>query len=167
MNLYLLRHGIAAERNPSRFPDDAARPLTAEGREKLTRIARAFRALELEFDLVLSSPYVRARDTAELVVRVAALDRPVELCEHLAADGDGRRLITELAARRPVPQDVLLVGHEPYLSSLASRLLTGGPGLDLVLKKGGLCKLAVAKLRAGQCAVLEALLAPRQMTLMG
>ena len=167
MNLYHLRHGIAAERGSARYPNDADRPLTTEGRDKLTRIARALRALELEVDLVLSSPYVRARETAELVVKVAGLDRRVEFSDHLAADGDYRRLIAELAARRPAPGNALLVGHEPYLSSLASFLLTGGPGLDLVLKKGGLCKLGITKLRAGRCAVLEALLAPRQMALMG
>jgi phosphohistidine phosphatase SixA len=77
------------------------------------------------------------------------------------------RLIDDLAHRRPALQNPLLVGHEPYLSSLVSFLLTGGPGLDLVFKKGGLCKLGILKLRPGRCAVLEMLLTPRQMALMG
>lgn len=166
MDLYLLRHGIAVERGATRYPDDAERPLTVEGREKLTRIARALRALELDFDLVLSSPFVRARETAEWVTRHLETKQRIEFSAHLAPDGDYRRLVQDLATRRPAPENALLVGHEPHLGRLASFLLTGGPGVDLTLKKGGLCKLGVAKLRAGRCAVLEALLTPKQMALM-
>lgn len=167
MKLHLLRHGIAAPRGSSRARSDAERPLTPEGRDKLVRTARALGAMELEFDLVLSSPAVRARETAELVVKTLGTGRRIEVSEHLAPDGDWRRFVRDLAARRPGPENPLLVGHEPYLSNLASFLLTGGPGLDLVLKKGGYCRLGIGRLRAGRCAALELLLAPRLMALMG
>jgi len=166
MDLYLLRHGPAVERGSARYREEAERPLTIEGRDKVLRIARGLRALELDFDLILTSPYVRARETAELVARQIESGQPIELCEHLAIAGDPRQLIQELSERRPAPDRALLVGHEPHLSCLASHLLTGGPQLDLVLKKGGLCKLSVTKLRLGRCAVLEALLTPKQMLLM-
>jgi len=167
MHLHLLRHGIAVKRNASRYRTDAERPLAPEGRQKLVRIARALHAMELEFDLILSSPAVRARETAELVVKTLGTNQRIEFSEHLGTDGDPRRLIEDLSARRPLPRSALLVGHEPHLSGLASLLLTGGPGLDLVLKKGGLCTLSISKPRAGRCAGIDTLLTPRQMALMG
>lgn len=167
MNLFLLRHGIAAERSAKKYPQDADRPLTPEGRDRLRRVARALHALELNFDLILSSPYLRARQTAEIVAEALGLSRRLQFSDRLAADGNGRELIQELAARRPLPANPLLVGHEPYLSHLASLLLTGGDGLELVLKKGGLCKLALDRLSPRPRATLEWLLTPRQMALMG
>ena len=68
MDLYLLRHGLAVPLDPASFAKDSERPLTPEGRRKLEEVARAMVAMELAFDLVLSSPYLRARQTAELVV---------------------------------------------------------------------------------------------------
>ena len=67
MDLYLLRHGIAVEPGSPGYAKDADRPLTPEGERKLGQIAEAMEALELSFDLILSSPYVRARQTAEIV----------------------------------------------------------------------------------------------------
>ena len=67
MNLYILRHGIAVEHGAPGYAKDADRPLTPEGERKLGQIAEAMKALELTFDLILSSPYLRARQTAEIV----------------------------------------------------------------------------------------------------
>ena len=73
MNLYILRHGIAAERGTPGYANDADRPLTPEGERKLQLVAAAIKALELGFDLILSSPYLRARQTAEVVAaRIAS-----------------------------------------------------------------------------------------------
>src|SRR5256885_16047970 len=70
MQIYLLRHAIAETRDPERYPVDANRPLTREGRGRMARAARGMRSLGLRFDLVLTSPLVRARQTARLVVPV-------------------------------------------------------------------------------------------------
>src|SRR5207249_3311762 len=67
MTLFILRHGLAVEPGTRDYPNDADRPLTAEGRSKLRQIAQAMKKLELEFDVILSSPYTRARQTAEIV----------------------------------------------------------------------------------------------------
>jgi phosphohistidine phosphatase SixA len=67
MNLFLLRHAIAVEPGALSGASDAARPLSPEGKEKMRKIARGMKALDLSFDLILSSPYVRARETAEIV----------------------------------------------------------------------------------------------------
>lgn len=67
---------------------------------------------------------------------------------------------------QPTPESVLLVGHEPFLSGLVSLLVAGNEGFCVVMKKGGLCKLAIDSLKHGRCAVLEWLLTPKQMGLM-
>jgi phosphohistidine phosphatase len=63
MNVYLLRHGIAADPSEPRFKNDAERPLTPKGRRRLREVTRAMGALRLSFDLILSSPFLRAKQT--------------------------------------------------------------------------------------------------------
>jgi phosphohistidine phosphatase len=164
MELYLLRHAIAVERDPSQ--NDFDRSLTPDGEQKLRRITKALRNLELSFDLIVSSPYVRARETAEIVAAELAPRQKVQLRDSLGADGNPRELIAELNKAQPVPESLLLVGHEPYLSSLIALLVSGTVKSSVILKKAGLCKLTVDTLRPGRCARLEWLLTPRHMLLM-
>ncbi len=164
MDLFILRHAIAVER--AAVKNDFERPLTPEGEEKLRRITKALRNLELSFDLMISSPYVRARETAEIVGAALAPRKKVQLWDSLGADGQARELIAQLKRVEPVPTSVLLVGHEPYLSRLIALLVCGTASASIVLKKAGLCKLTLDSLRAGRCARLEWLLTPRQMLLM-
>ena len=166
MNLYVLRHGIAVDPGSPEFPNDADRPLTPKGERKLQQITEAMLALELSFDLILSSPYVRARQTAEIVAEAFGARRKLEFSDALTPAGSPKKLIEFLNGLRPSPEDVLLSGHEPYLSGLISLLLSGAPGLSVVMKKGGLCKLGVEQLKPGRCARLEWLLTPKQMALM-
>jgi phosphohistidine phosphatase len=166
MNLYLLRHGIAVERGTPGHARDADRPLTGEGERKLKDIGAAMRRLELRFDLILSSPYVRARQTADIVAEVLQARKTIEFSDSLVPGGSTRELVELLDRLRPAPDNVLLVGHEPYLSGLISLLVSGKEGFLVVLKKGGLCKLATESLRHGRCAALEWLLTPKQMILM-
>jgi phosphohistidine phosphatase len=163
MNLYILRHAIAVERGSGGIGDDSLRPLTGGGKAKMRAIARGMRAMRLSFDLVLSSPYRRARDTAQIVVKEFGLDDSIELSPDLEPGGDPDRLMRRLAETRPGPSSVLLVGHEPYLSSLISMLLSGGSHDSITLKKGGLCKLTLGRVTYGRCATLEWLLTPRQL----
>ncbi len=164
MNLFILRHGLAVEPGSRRYAKDADRPLTPKGKRKLGKIARALEAMELDFDLVLSSPYTRARQTAEIIA--GELNRKVELSDALKPDGSARKLVDFLDRLEPKPTNVLLVGHEPYLSELVALLISGEAGASVVMKKGGLCKLSSESLRPGRCAALEWLLTPKQMALM-
>ena len=158
MDLYVLRHAIAAARDARKFPDDADRPLTDKGIAKLGHVTQGMQELGLDFDLVLTSPYVRARQTAEIVVKALRLEVRARSTRELAPDGDPKVLIADvLSARAARP---LLVGHEPYLSELISVLLSGDPHLGIALKKAGLCKLTAETLRFGRCASLEWLLSP-------
>lgn len=161
MKLYLLRHGEAIDATEPRFTTDAARPLTPKGIKRTRQLANGLRQMEIAFDVILSSPLVRARQTAEIVARSLQLLDALRYTPHLALDGAVVDLLAQIGQLRPQPGAVLLVGHEPFLSRLISLLCTGGPALGLTMKKGGLCRLEVASLKAGRCAQLEWLLTSR------
>ena len=162
MDLYILRHAIAEERTASSGAD-SDRCLTPVGAKKMRRIAAGMKASKLGFDLILSSPFVRAKETAQIVADVFDLTKQLEFSPQLAPDGNPADLISELNKEHRGKKSVLLVGHEPYLSRLVSLLISGDTGLLIELKKGGACKLSVEGLRYGRCATLEWLLAPRQL----
>jgi len=166
VNLYILRHGIAVEPGAPGYENDSERPLIPKGERRLRAAAAAMEKLELSFDLVLSSPFVRARQTAEIVVKELKLKRRLQLSDALTPGGSMKNLIQLLNELKPAPESVLLVGHEPCLSRLISLLVAGGENAAFEMKKGGLCKLEVENLRAGQCAKLAWLLTPAQLELM-
>ena len=166
MNIYILRHGLAVEPGSSGFTKDSERPLTPKGERKVRKIGKAFEKLELSFDCILSSPYIRARQTARIVADSLDAGKKLDLSEALTPGGSPRKLIEEINGRKPKPENVLIVGHEPYLSELVSNLLSGDVDVAVTMKKGGLCKLTADELRPGQCARLEWLLTPKQMCLM-
>ena len=163
MELYLLRHAIAVERGTSGYADDSLRPLTREGRRKMQVAAIGMKRLELVFDGLVSSPYARARETAEIVAGRFRLGRKLRFSEHLQPAGNARLLLLELKRLTRARGRWLLVGHEPDLSRLAAKLMGGSPSLGLKLKKGALCKLVIGQLRHGACAELEWLLTSRQL----
>jgi len=162
MELYFLRHATAVDRGTPRYDDDSQRPLTADGRKQMGRAAKGMKALGLKFDLILSSPYVRAADTAQIVA--SHLDEEVTFTDFLIPDGNPLELIREISDAGV--QRVLLVGHEPDLSGLISILISGGSDAAIELKKGGLCRLTTEKLIFGECATLNWLLTPKQLRAM-
>jgi len=159
MEIYILRHGIAIERGAPGYKKDRDRPLTKEGEEKTQQIAEAMLAMGLKFDLILSSPYLRAEQTARIVA--AELDEEITFTDFLTPDGNVLELLREINDEKP--QQVLLVGHEPDLSRLISVLVTGDGNAAIELKKGGLCKLTADSPVFGRCATLNWLLTPKQL----
>jgi phosphohistidine phosphatase len=127
-------------------------------------IAKAMQALKLDFDLILSSPFVRARRTAEIVAETLELKKSLEFSDFLRSGASNERLVQELQTKYSGKKTVLLAGHEPNLSNLLSVLLTGKEEMTIDLKKGGFCKVVTDRLQYGRCAVLKWLLTPRQMT---
>jgi phosphohistidine phosphatase len=162
MKLYILRHGEAAEHGDPQYKENE-RPLTPKGIQRTKQLAHMLREMEISFDVILSSPLVRARQTAEIVAR--GLDEKVDLTDALAPSGNMGKLVEEVNAIHPLPKSVLLAGHEPYLSVLISLLCTGAADLPVKMKKGALCRLEVEKLTAGKCAILEWLIQPRLLGL--
>ena len=160
MKLYLLRHGDAGEAGDPKVKD-AERPLTTKGIQRTEQLGEALAEMEIAFDVILSSPLVRARETAEVVARKIKFGGKVELTDYLTPFGSMENLVRQLTMLRPSPKNVLLAGHEPYLSGFISLLCTGGPGMGLEMKKGALCRLETAAPSCGKCATLEWLLPPR------
>src|ERR1017187_5933090 len=120
MELYLLRHGLAVEHGTPGFAEDSARPLTPKGRRQLRKIAAAMKQMGLDFDLILSSPLPRAKQTAEIVAARLKLKKRLKFSNALAPGGDPAILFRQLERTRPAPEKLLLVGHEPDLSRLIS-----------------------------------------------
>ena len=156
MNLYLIRHAIAEEESPS--GEDSQRELTDKGATKMRIIAKGLRTLGVEFDLILSSPYIRAVQTAEILSEVFKKKKFV-LSDHLMPAGDMDLLIAEINEKYTV-DSLAIVGHEPYLSTLVSLLTAGGAPVEMTFKKGGVCYLSTDDLHHTHKATLEWLLTP-------
>jgi phosphohistidine phosphatase len=163
MEIYCLRHAIAVTRGTGGYDNDADRPLTEKGAGKMRRIAEAMNGLGLSFDVILSSPVLRARSTAEIVADELGLRKKLVFSDSLGTGGGPEAVVAELNDSYRSCGSILLVGHEPDMSELISLLLSGGSEVAVTMKKGGLCKLSVDSLRAGRCATLEWLLTPRQL----
>jgi phosphohistidine phosphatase len=166
MEIYLLRHGIAVERGAPGFENDSARPLTSKGKKQLKKVSEAMKKMSLNFAVILSSPFLRAKQTAEIIAADLKLKKRLKFSDALTPESDVKNFIVQLQKLKPLPKKILLVGHEPFSSGLISLLVTGDFQLQLDFKKSGLCKLEIKKLSVGKCATLAWLLTPKQMKLM-
>lgn len=137
LEVYLIRHGVAAERSKE-WPDDSKRPLTPEGLARLRKEARALNDLDVGFDQIISSPLVRTRQTADAFAEVLKGHPPVVLSDALAPAGTPAAVMQELA-KHVRKARLALVGHEPNLGELAAELI--GARAPLEFKKGGLCRI--------------------------
>ena len=140
--LYLIRHGVAAERGDA-YPDDTKRPLTNEGIQKLRKEARALLALDVSFDVILTSPLVRTRQTAETIAAIYKNAPPIVNVQALAPGGTHAAIIDELSKQHRRHR-IAIVGHEPGIGELASRLM--GLRRPLEFKKGAICRIDVPAL---------------------
>jgi phosphohistidine phosphatase len=139
--VYLIRHGIAAE--PTAYEGDYERPLTVKGRAKTKAVARHLKALNLAFDDILTSPLVRARQTAEILLQ-AHLSTHLTVSETLAPMGSFAKWLEWLATWREGRNGVLaLVGHEPDLSQWAELLILGDVQGVIQLKKAGIIGIEI------------------------
>ena len=135
---YIMRHGIAVVRGGTTVLDDARRPLTPEGKQKTRDIVAGLVRIGFDVDWIISSPLVRAVETAEIVAEGLSSKPPLEFCEALRPGGSGEALIAFIA-KRPNRRRVLVVGHEPDLGELAARLIGAGRSTNMAFKKGGCC----------------------------
>ena len=139
--LYFLRHGIAVDRLKWRG-DDADRPLTAAGSVRLKRTAITLASLSLDINRIVSSPLLRARQTADIVAGQLHLPRPVECCPALSP-GFNTQALAKVVGDTPRSRSLLLVGHEPDFSETVGALIGQA---RLVIKKGGLCRVDITQL---------------------
>jgi phosphohistidine phosphatase len=165
MMLYVVRHAIAEDAPPG--GTDAGRRLTPAGRRKMEGVVRGLRVLEVEPDAVITSPLVRAVETARIVVaglRGAPEPRELEALEPDVAPADTLRGLRPFGRS----QHAMIVGHEPNLSSVLALLLTGAPGgAAIELKKGACAAVEVSAFEPGGGATLRWLLPPRALRRIG
>jgi phosphohistidine phosphatase len=154
MEVYILRHGIAEERRAGR--PDSARKLTGAGKVKLRQVLETARAAGAKPSLILTSPYVRAVETAEMAAEILGCGDPIVHADALLPSSPPRavwRLIREHAGQSAI----LFAGHEPLLSETASFLL-GASSVLMDLKKGALLRIDLDRLDEAPRGVLQWLL---------
>jgi phosphohistidine phosphatase len=163
IQLYLIRHGLAASRG-DQFPDDAKRPLTPQGVTRLRREAAGLEALGVRFDIVLTSPLVRARQTAEVLAQALAPRTAVTELAALAPGGAAAATASALAeySRHGA---IALVGHEPDLGQLAARLI--GTRAAIPFKKGAVCRIDMEALPPSRPGRLVWFVTPKMLRKLG
>jgi phosphohistidine phosphatase len=164
VNLYLLRHGIAAAKDDPAFESDSERPLTKKGIKKFRKAARGIERLGISFDAILSSPLVRARQTTDLIAEILGQESAIDEIAALAPDTSTDQLLSELTSIEG-KEHVMLVGHEPFLGKRAGFLLTRKNDSDvrIPLRKGGICRIEIDTVPPTQPGQMHWLLTPKQL----
>ena len=154
MELYLFRHGIAENGSP-----DASRQLTDKGKEKSAAIARMARRAGVEPSLIVSSPYVRAVETAEIAAAEFGYTGPIVRLESLVPHGTPEAVWNDISDHRS-ESAILLAGHEPLLSILTAWLLAS-PALRVEMKKSTIVRIDVDSFRGTPRGILRWMIVPR------
>ncbi len=160
MEIWLLRHAVAEDQSAS--GRDSDRTLTEDGHRRAREVARGLAALEPGIELVLTSPYARARQTAEPAARALKLAANLRETASLVPESDPEDVLAEIRAEKI--ESVLLVGHEPHLGALLGRLVTGRAGFAIPMKKAAVARLSW---HGSGPAALRALLPPRVLARLG
>jgi phosphohistidine phosphatase len=155
--LYFVRHGLAEERGDA-WPDDTKRPLTEDGIARMRKAARGLARIGVSLDVVLTSPLVRARQTADIVA--GALDPRPSIVQigSLAPDGTYAAVVADLE-KHVRKSRIALVGHEPMIGELAARLI--GSRHPIEFKKGAVCRIDVEDLPPAGPGQLRWLIPPK------
>jgi phosphohistidine phosphatase len=135
--LYLIRHAIAEERGDA-WPDDTKRPLTSDGIARMKKAARGLARLDVTIDVVLTSPLVRARQTAEIVADALEPHPPIVVVDSLEPGGAFASIVADLQKQARKVR-LGMVGHEPGIGELAARLI--GSRHPIPFKKGAICRI--------------------------
>ena len=157
IDLFILRHGEAGNRMTV-VEKDSERPLTPEGRTEMEKIAKSLKAIGLQTDRIYTSPLRRARETAEIAAKILQIPT-LEEWDELKPDGSKTGLYRKLS-RLGQNSRPILVGHEPYLSSMIGEIM-GTTSAKIVLKKGGVAKVRITSFSPRISGELRWLLTPK------
>jgi phosphohistidine phosphatase len=160
MDVYILRHGKAEDAGHGMA--DADRRLTKKGREEMARAGRWMAAQGLRFDLVAASPLVRAQETAAVVAASLGRKDRIVTWDVLAPGGDPDTICREIG-KNPDLVSILLVGHEPLLSALVSRIISGEGNAAIAMTKGALAKIRDFSMTSHPAGELHWLVTVKQM----
>lgn len=144
MDIHILRHGIAAALGPDNNFQDEQRELTAEGVQKMRSAAQGLVRLEIDFDLIASSPLIRAQQTARIVAEALKFREPIASWDELVPEGQVEHVMNRLAGCQN-RNSVLLVGHQPNVGCLAAYLLSVNARRSFPFKKGAILSVRVSK----------------------
>lgn len=164
MDLYLLRHGEAGKRLPASVKDND-RALTTAGREEVEEVGEALAEMDFKFNVVATSPLRRAKDSASIVNKALRRKALVEEWAELAPEGNREGLYKRLARLKP-GSSVLVVGHEPYLTTAIGEITGRGDGsaaFRIALKKAGLARVSISGFSPRISGKLRWLLTPKQL----
>jgi len=166
MRLYFLRHATAVPHGAPAY-EDSDRPLTAEGRLEAVEVAAGLRRAKVNPNLVLTSPWRRALETAELVAKDIKSRPAVKTIPELTGDSDPRATLSALKPYATYAQ-LLLVGHEPHLSATLTYLIAAHGQAAILLKKAGAACVEIDRVPPGAGGgILRWLMTPKQLTLLG
>ena len=163
MELFILRHG---EADKSSGNGDFARPLTVVGTRNITQAAEWLKDLDVKFDVIITSPLKRAHQTASIVAKIFNIENKLMNWHELQPESNRIELYRKLSSQQFRQEStVLIVGHEPYLSSLISEIISEAESSSrIVLKKAGLAKISITSHSAQNMhGELEWLLTPNLM----
>jgi phosphohistidine phosphatase len=158
MKLFLVRHGIAIEGLAPGMQRDSERTLTDEGRAEMKLVARGLRQIGARPQVVLSSPYVRTRQTAEIFAN--EFDVEIKFVDALAPGVNFSRLCRALSDAGKYEQ-IMLVGHEPDMGMIAGQFLFASDGFEMPFKKGAVCRIDVSDLPPTMPGVLKWYMPPK------
>jgi phosphohistidine phosphatase len=157
VELYILRHGIAEDARPGR--SDAKRALTEEGGKRVAEVIETARRAGAEPSLIVSSPYLRAVETARIAAEGFGYKGHIVETETLVPNGSPEGVWTELREYRGEAA-ILLAGHEPLLSQLVAHLLAA-PALRVEMKKAALVRLDMESFGASPHGTLRWMITPK------
>jgi len=167
MELFVIRHAIAEPLGKENEFSDEKRALTAEGRNRMSEAVKGLIKLGVEIDLVLTSPLARAVETAEIVAEALGLSKKdIKQSGNLAPGGSASDLFTEIKGYAGA-EAIALVGHQPDLGGLISRIIQNdGGAFSIQLKKGSVCCVNVTETVPALRGEIIWLLTPRQLRLL-
>jgi phosphohistidine phosphatase len=163
MDLFILRHGEAGKKLSS-GSSDFDRPLTDTGKREVTDIAKSLKNFGVTFNFIITSPLKRAYQTASIMAKAFKRENNIENWDELKPEGNSRDFYRKLSKRFEQDSAILIVGHEPYLSSLISEIISDADtSSHVVLKKAGLAKIRITSQTQTMHGELKWLLTPRLM----
>jgi phosphohistidine phosphatase len=158
MEVYLLRHGIADDDSPT--GRDSDRQLTAEGRRKLKDVLKTIAAAGVSPTVIVSSPYLRALQTAEIAREILGCPDEVHRSDALVPESDPQQVWQEIRNSYKGSDSILLASHEPLMSRCAGFLL-GYPDLLVDFKKGAIVRIDIEQFGMQPRGLLRWMLVPK------
>ncbi|MBU6454816.1 MAG: phosphohistidine phosphatase SixA [Cyanobacteria bacterium REEB67] len=165
MRLYLVRHGVAQDHLGGGVTRDSERPLTEDGTAEMKLVAKALGKMNIKPDLILASPLVRTRQTAQIIAD--AFGKEIILADALAPAGSASlvfKTIAKHAASHGNANQIFLVGHEPDMGMLLNKLIWAGPECELPFKKGAIARVDVGDMPPTGPGILKWYMPPKIAT---